>query len=141
MSWDATLYVVTVVTDCGHCGQKLPEPRREESEARWWNHTHNTNGMIAAAYEAVTREATEQCGGPLGPVIGPAWWKRLHGASGEDGEAYLSAIISGLEADPERFRAMNPPNGWGDHDGLLGVLREMRDAAEEGTEYVWHVSG
>jgi hypothetical protein len=107
-----------------------------------WNYTHNTNGMIAAAYEAVSGEATDQCGGPLGAVIGAAWWKRLDGSGGKDGAAYLSQIVSGLEASPERFRAMNPENGWGDYDRLLTVLREMRDTGAQFTSpTVWRVSG
>jgi hypothetical protein len=136
MSWDASLYRakdgVMAVDEAG--------------EALWcfagWNYTHNTNGMIAAAYEAATGEATEQCGGPLGPVIGAAWWKRLDGASGESGAAYLSQVIEGLTGDPDRFRAMSPENGWGDYDGLLRVLREMRDLPDLiGAETVWSVSG
>lgn len=39
--------------------------------------------------------------------------------------------IEKLEADPEHFRAMNPPNGWGSYDTLLPVLREIRDACFE----------
>jgi len=134
MSWDAAL---EAVTQCPHCGGALGRLGGGD-----WNYTHNTNRMIAAAYEAVSGEQTEQCGGPLGPMIGAAWWERLDGASGEHGAAYLSQIITGLEADPARFRAMNPENGWGDYDRLLGVLREMRDAsAEAGRAAVWRASG
>ena len=96
MSWDAEL-----IDDRGHVEGSF-------------NYTHNTNGMIAAAYEAATGEQTGQCDGPLGPVIGAAWWRRLDGADGAQGRAYLAGIIKGLESDPERFRAMNPENGWGD---------------------------
>ena len=123
MSWDATLYA-------------------DGEEVLWQNYTHNVNGMIAAAYEAVSGEGTEQASGPLGAVIGAAWWKRLDGTSGEEGAAYLSRIIEGLEGAPERYRAMNPPNGWGDYDSLLGVLRKMRDAAAGiSGPGLWHVSG
>jgi hypothetical protein len=100
-------------------------------DGRSWNYTHNVNGMIAAAYEAVTGQRTEQCGGPLGPVIGAAWWDRLDGMTGAQGAEYLGQIIKGLEADPPRFRAMNPPNGWGSYDSLLEVLREMRDQSAQ----------
>src|SRR2546422_1037856 len=98
MSWDADLRAISGT---------------QEIYVRDWNYTHNCNGMIAAAYQAASGEATEQCDGPLGPAIGPAWWKRLNGASGEDGRAYLAKIIDGLEADPGKYRAMNPDNGWG----------------------------
>ena len=138
MSWDATLEV-TDTTLCPHCGGAVST---ESYDVESWNYTHNTNDMIAAAYEAVSGEQTEQCDGPLGPAIGAAWWKRLDGASGEDGATYLSEIIKGLEADPDRYRAMNPENGWGDYDRLLVVLREMRDApASHDLPTTWRVSG
>lgn len=122
MSWDAYLY-----DDRGH-------------EEGWWNYTHNCNRMIAAALEAAGGGKTPPTEGVLGPVIGPGWWYRLNGATGPEGAAYLSQIIAGLEADPQRYRAMNPTNGWGDYDSLLGVLRQMRDRVPEWpTE--WSASG
>jgi|SRR5215469_13792607 len=96
-----------------------------------WNYTHNTNGMIAAAYESVTGESTEPYDFPiLGKVIGPTWWKRLDGMTGAQGSEYLGQIINGLESDPNRFRAMNPDNGWGDFDTLLATLRDMKAASD-----------
>ena len=61
-------------------------------DGRSWNYTHNTNALIAAAYGAVTGEQTEQCSGPLGPVIGAAWWGRLKGMTGRQGAEYLGSI-------------------------------------------------
>lgn len=122
MSWDAYLH-----DDRGH-------------QEGGWNYTHNTNRMIAAALEFQGDEPVEQCGGPLGRVIGPSWWDRLDGLSGPEGAAYLHRIITGLKSDPERFRAMNPPNGWGDYDSLLKVLTDMRDAVPEWPSE-WTVSG
>jgi len=91
-----------------------------------WNYTHNTNRMIGTAFASMTGLDTPPVDHPLlGPVIGPAWWKRLDGMTGAQGAEYLGLIITGLEADPARFRAMNPANGWGTYDGLLLVLREM----------------
>lgn len=109
-----------------------------------WNYTHNTNGMIAAAYESVTGEKTEPSDFPLlGAVIGPVWWKRLDGMTGQQGAVYLGQIIEGLEADPARFRAMSPANGWGDYDGLLKTLREMLRQSESACCDVrrWSASG
>ncbi len=138
MSWDATLEV-TDTTACPHCGGTVSTASYEVES---FNYTHNTNDMIAAAYEAVSGQDTEQCDGRLGAAIGAAWWRRLDGASGEDGAKYLGQIIAGLEADPGRYRAMNPPNGWGDYDQLLKVLHEMRDAvARHDLPASWRVSG
>lgn len=108
-----------------------------------WNYTHNTNDMIAAALRAETGDDVPMCTGPLGSAIGPAWWKRLDGANATDGATYLRSIISGLESDPERFRAMNPSNRWGDYDGLLAVLNDMADrsTAHQACDASWVVSG
>lgn len=134
MSWDATLYAVTEVTHCPECGHELEKPRREESEIGWWNYTHNVGPMIYRALEAAGIELAPE----------ERWWQRLSGMSGTEGRGYLAGIIAQLEADPERFKAMNPPNGWGCYDGpngVLGVLRKMRDHVPEGEASTWHVSG
>lgn len=36
-----------------------------------------------------------------------------------------------LLADPERFKKLNPENGWGDYDGLVKFVREYLDACTE----------
>jgi hypothetical protein len=69
-----------------------------------------------------------------------SWWKLLDGMSGADSAEFLSRIIGGLEADPKRFRAMNPDNGWGNYDSFLAVLKQMRDAIPEWPT-AWSVSG
>lgn len=111
MSWDADYYAETVGGPEVHVGG--------------WNYTHNTSRMIYAV---------------LRPGLGGPWWAHLSG-TGEAGLDYLNRIISGLEAEPERFRAMNPPNGWGDYDRLLVVLHEMRDACTTYPVGRWEVSG
>lgn len=79
-----------------------------------WNYTHNCNRMANAVLDD-----------------GPSWWKRLDGLDGPEGAALLHRIIKGLEADPERFRAMNSDKKWGDYDSFLAVLIEMRDRVPE----------
>ena len=39
----------------------------------------------------------------------------------------LMRLRDTLAADPDRFRALNPDNGWGDYDGLLEAVRECID--------------
>jgi hypothetical protein len=134
MSWDATLYAVTEVRNCTECGHELDKPRREESVIDDWNYTSNVSPMIYRALE----------GAGIALDTEEGWWQHLSGMSGPEGRDYLAAIIAQLEAGPERFRAMNPPNGWGCYDGphgVLGVLRKMRDAVPEGEASAWHVSG
>lgn len=90
-----------------------------------WGYTHNTNQAIDAVLNLKAKESYAP------QVFGGFWWIELDGMSGPDGAAYLQRIISGLEADPTRFRAMNPKNGWGGYDELLVCLRQMRDAVPE----------
>lgn len=134
MSWDATLYAVAEVTHCAECGHELDKPREERSEVEWFNYTSNVAPMIYRALE----------GAGIGLEAEERWWQRLDGMSGPEGRDFLDAVITQLEADPERFRAMNPPNGWGCYDGpdgVLGVLRKMRDAVPDDEGSAWHVSG
>jgi hypothetical protein len=105
-----------------------------------WNYTHNCNRMIGDAMATAGYPEVKQCAGPLGPAIGPAWWDRLDGLSGPEGAALLDHIIRALEAEPARFIAMNPDNGWGDYDSLVKVLCDMRDAVPEWPT-TWSVSG
>lgn len=134
MSWDATLYAVTEVKNCGECGRELDKPRREEAAIDDWNYTHNAAPMIYRALE----------GAGIALAADESWWRHLNGMGGPEGRDFLAAIITQLEANPERFRAMNPANGWGCYDGpngVLGVLRKMRDSVPEDERSVWHVSG
>jgi len=43
----------------------------------------------------------------------------------------LEAGIEKLMADPAKFEAMNPENGWGDYAGLLRVARRYLAACKD----------
>jgi hypothetical protein len=43
----------------------------------------------------------------------------------------LSEGIKRLEADPERFKKLNPKNGWGSYDSFLDWLKRYLSACEE----------
>ena len=135
MSWDAFL-----TDDRGHF----------EGE---WNYTHNCNGMVHAVLDDagvilptsttpcrwLDRDTGEWHDAPEGHGT-VSWWEHLDGMTGPDGAAFLDTIVRGLEADPERFRAMNPENGWGDYESLAKILAEMRNAVPEWPT-VWGASG
>lgn len=76
------------------------------------NYTHNCNRMAAAAglYEAVWRP-DEQGYTHAHQLIAP-----------------LEAGIAVLEADPEKFRAMDPENKWGSYDTFLPWLKRYLEA-------------
>lgn len=66
--------------------------------------------------------------------VSPMWRDALgqplyefDGAPATEAAGPLTAGIERMEADPDRYRAMNPANGWGDAQGALEVLRQLRD--------------
>lgn len=114
MSWD-----ISLIDDRGHT----------EGD---WSYTHNCNSMIEHVLGDALAGTPEPFWSSSESGLGRrSWWTLLNGKSGRDGQNLLAAIIIRLEAEPERFRAMNPPNGWGDYDSLLEVLRAMRDAVPD----------
>ncbi|MDQ3573656.1 MAG: hypothetical protein M3404_01845 [Actinomycetota bacterium] len=48
----------------------------------------------------------------------------------------LKEAVVAMEADPERFRAMNPSNGWGNYEGALEYLRDFLAVCEEAPDAV-----
>ncbi len=117
MSWDATLRVPGV-----------PWATRD------WNYTHNTNPMVNQALE------------DAGVEVNDTWWRMLDGLTGAQGLELLTTIRDQFDADPDRYRAMNPPNGWGSLDdpewgGVRRVLGEMIEASSVEAPLVWEVDG
>ena len=64
-----------------------------------WNYTHNCNKMMAEA--------------------GFNWVYNLDGVLVKDTIPKFQEMLKNLKADPEKFRAMNPQNFWGDYDSLV----------------------
>lgn len=52
----------------------------------------------------------------------------FHHAPASEAAGPLNTGVRRMEADPAKYRAMNPPNGWGNYEDALDVLRELRDA-------------
>lgn len=50
----------------------------------------------------------------------------LHQMGCEDAIKHLNIAINKMESDPEKYRAMNPKNGWGDYEGALNFLKRIR---------------
>lgn len=84
----------------------------QETEVYSANITHNLGGMarLAGLYEALWRpeEINVTSAGELVP--------------------FLVNGLNALEGDPEKFRALNPENGWGDYDGLVRFVKAYLDA-------------
>ena len=78
------------------------------------NITHNLGKMAeeAGLYEALWRP--EEIGVTLAGYL----------------VAQLSAGLSALKADPEKYKRFNPENGWGNYEGLVKFVEEYLDACE-----------
>ncbi|PFG17235.1 hypothetical protein ATK74_1798 [Propionicimonas paludicola] len=90
---------VWIVCDpCPHCG-------RGSDRYAELNITYNLSPMLKAA--------------------GFCGWGDLVGMKARDAGAHVLKVLDGMSTDPAHWRAMNPPNGWGDYDRCLqGRMRE-----------------
>lgn len=118
MSWDADLV--------GKRGKHIAE----------WNYTHNTSKMIYA----VIQDAQDVLGNEwLQKYKDYRWYQIL--SLHTPNTALLEIIITGLEANPPRFIAMNPDNKWGNYHQLLSVLKEMHNTALKHPKAKWETGG
>ena len=44
---------------------------------------------------------------------------------------YLERGVEAMKADPEKYRAWNPENGWGDYEGALAYLEWMAQGCRD----------
>jgi hypothetical protein len=79
-----------------------------------WNVTHNLATMArhAGCYDALWR-APENDITAAGQLIDPL----------------RSALVT-LREDPDRFKAYNPANGWGDYDGFVDAVFRLLAVCE-----------
>lgn len=93
-----------------------PEPVTVFSD---WNYTSNCGPMWRAA-GADLAEFHDRAAGECAPL--------------------LRAAVELLKADPVRFIAMNPSNGWGSYDSLVPALERLLaafDAMPKATVRIW----
>lgn len=57
-------------------------------------------------------------------------WQWCIGKTAREVGTHMLAVLDGMNTDPEKWRAMNPPNGWGDYDQCLqGRMRAWAEVA------------
>jgi hypothetical protein len=68
-------------------------------------------------------------------------FRDLEGMTGADAFRILRAALIRLVHEPAKFEAMNPPNGWGDYDGLCCAVLKAAVAAQRRPTAVVEFSG
>jgi len=71
--------------------------------------------------------------------LAPMWRKAgvfdaIYNSDGKQAGCIAKKLRKGLEkmkAKPEKFRRLNPVNGWGDYDGAIEFLSDLTDACEK----------
>lgn len=58
-------------------------------------------------------------------------WSDIVGLPASVAGPHWAKVLDALVTDPERFKAMNPPNGWGTYDGAVEVLTALVDACAD----------
>ena len=106
MGWDARLVI--------DAGAETPTPLEVDyynSDGFGWSMTWNVSPMYREAFgHSITA---------------------LDSLPAPEAAAKMEAALAKMEAEPERYRAMNPPNGWGDYEGAMRVLRQMASVCRE----------
>ena len=51
--------------------------------------------------------------------------RELDGLASLEALPVVSECVVAMMQSPGRFRELDPPNGWGNYDGLLGMLAEF----------------
>lgn len=87
---------------CGCTGHRLGD----------WNLTYNLTPMLkAAGFPGWSEVVSERRSDGLLPT-------------GANTVPIFEAVLAELRANPEKYRAMNPPNGWGTYEGAVEVFAD-----------------
>jgi len=95
---------------CQTCGHRKSDYDADSDEERLeTNYTYNVAPMFREAFG-------------LSVDMGI---RGLNGMTGVKSEPLLSAALEAMRADPEKYEAMNPANGWGDYHGAMKLLGKL----------------
>jgi hypothetical protein len=61
----------------------------------------------------------------------------IEGLTGSEAGDQLIADIKIMESDPDKYRAMNPENGWGSYDTFLEWLVKLGDVSFKYPKAIW----
>lgn len=80
---------------------------------------------VASLYDGITYNLSAM----FQEATGGLRFTDMGGRSGAECGRILRAALQRLVSDPERFEVLNPPNGWGDYDGLVQETAKAAIAA------------
>lgn len=66
-------------------------------------------------------------------------WDDIEGKSCQEALPIVQELLDKMEVDPEKFRKLNPVNGWGDFDRFYQVLESFKKALQ-GNEGIVRIS-
>lgn len=58
--------------------------------------------------------------------------------TGQEAYKKLKHAHDELLKNPDKFKAMNPPNGWGSYDTFLTFIEKLMDLSSLYPDYIWH---
>lgn len=73
-------------------------------------------------------------------ALGGKLLREYHGAPCSEAAGPLAEAVKRMEAEPEKYREMEPGNGWGDYEGALAYLRRLAEMSAEHSKCVIYVS-
>ena len=87
-------------------GKICPTCGKSENPEIGWNYTYNVSPMWREVF-------------PDTKMI------NIDGMTCQESLPKLEKFRDALKADPEKFKKMNPDNGWGDYDSFLKAIEEL----------------
>lgn len=118
MSWD--VYLNTEEGECPTCGQNTVT-----SYVDLGNITFNVSPMYYSAFEFAYKcihgtayKSADDSGFGLG---------QLTGMKCSDALPYILVALAHMKQQPDEYKRMNPPNGWGSYESALEFLEKLRD--------------
>ncbi len=70
-------------------------------------------------------------------ATGEDWFRTFQGKKAGEMLPLLKQAAATLAADPVRFKKLDPPNGWGSYEGLVGFVGRLIEASERSPEARW----
>lgn len=126
MSWTVNL---VSNGECGECGQ--PVPRTSDLEIG--DMTYNVSPMYYSSLEFAYKQLHEEEYQPQSDESGFGL-RQLDGMRCVDALPYLMVATAHMKLNPDKFKAMNPVNGWGSYESALEFLENLKQGCMSNLE-------